>query len=541
MTASRRRCRTLAVGAVAAGAAVTTATCVLLRIGLLPLGIVGQWTWPLRSQPLTIQPATVAGFVVVIGAAWYVLHLVRSPQPPKRDQTALGVLICCLAAFGLMMGLYQAEPHPYLRAAQAACATHALPYYEHAMATSNLGDLMRGYGDFDGRMGLPDRLRTHPPGPVVYFYHARALVLGSPALLEFGGGLMRSDGVPPEHAPALLVGYTTLPLSGNDMVAGLLTALLLTLTGCAIPALLALTARAIVTSRTALLAALLAATIPSVLLFVPSINGFGVVLGLSALAAYLWALRRGSWVLGALSGLLWAATFFWSIGLLFMALPAAGVLWHLVMGRASESPSAPDDAEAPIPQSPLQLRTGAGPVAATVAALAVFSALFLVLYLALGYNAVANVAEIMRAQEQIMAGAERDRLTWLFMNIYEFALFMGPMLLLTSLAGFACALTASRCSATDEQAESCEPVSQALRYFGFGLLLAFVLLDVSGSTLGEVGRIWVFLMPLFALFAADAARHLQHRLWPWYLLPIVLAQAAYTYCLLAAIVPVQPY
>lgn len=556
--ADSRRCSSLVWASAGLGAALTVAACVLLRLGMLPLGIVGQWIWPLRQYSLAIQPATAAGFVIAVGAAVYVLHLVMPHRMPKRDQLLIGLLLCCLTAFGLMTGLFLAEPHPFVRAAQASCATHALPYYEQAMSSSSVGELLRGYGDFAHRQSLPDRLRTHPPGQVVYFYYARLALFSSPALVRIGGELLRAEGITPEQATALLTGYTARPLTGDDVVVGLLSALILTLSGCAIPALLAIVARSLADTRTALLAALLSATIPSVLLFVPSIDGLGVVLGLSALASYLWAVRRGSRALAALSGLLWAATFFWSIGLLFLALPAAGVLWYRVRSPQTDRPpydaedlsiqtSDDDGSSLPSRNSPRRA------IAITVGVLLVFVASLTVLYMASGYNAAANVAEIMRVQSHIMGEAGRDRLTWLVMNIYEFALFMGPMLLVTSLAGLGCALSRRRQvtdgdRATDgvtdgvaDGATDRAPSGRILGYFGTGLLLAFALLDISGSTRGEVGRIWVFLMPLFALFSAAATRHLPRRWWPVYIVPVVVAQAVYAYCLLATIVPVQPY
>jgi len=76
--------------------------------------------------------------------------------------------------------------------------------------------------------------------------------------------------------------------------------------------------------------------------------------------------------------------------------------------------------------------------------------------------------------------------------LYDFALLTGPVLLGLGLALLTVAVKPAR------------PGSRPLHLglWGFWGLLA--LLDLSGSVRGEVGRIWIFLMPLAALFAAAA-------------------------------------
>ncbi len=514
MIASKAQwCKPLAWLAAGLGLALTVAACVLLWLRMLSLGVAGQWLWPLRQVPVSFGLSTLAGVILVAAAAAYVIHLLRLRSPVKPDQYVLAVLLCCIAALGMMAGLYLAEDYPHARTARATVAIAALPYYGEAVLTDEVSDLLQSYGDFEGRQGLPDRLRTHPPGPVLYFVYARRVILTSPALLELGHRLLASEGIFPADSPRLTFGYTSVRMTAEDVASGLVASLFLGFLGVLTPAALFLVAMAVTEPKTALVSALLAAVIPSLLLFVPSIDGLGTVVVLCALAAFLWSLRRESYALAVLSGLLWAAAFFWSIGLLVLVLPAAAVLTYYI-------------------RRPGQRRAA---LALSAIAAGVFALTFVVLYLAAAYNPVSNIAEILRSQEQIMARAGRGRLAWTFVNLYDFGLFFGPMLAVTSLAGLACALYGSDPRGTDSQGR----LSHATGYMGIGLLAAFVLLDASGSTRGEVGRIWVFFMPLFAIYAAHLRSYVAHRWQACYLALLLAAQLATAICLFAYIIPVQ--
>ncbi len=508
-----RWCNLVAWLAAALGAVLTVAGCVLLWLRMLPLGLPGQWYWPLRQMLPHFWP-TQFGIIIVAGAAVYVTYLVRPKTAPRVAPYLFGVLTCCCAAFGMMRGLYLAEGYAHLRTAQVTSSVAALPYYGEAVMTDDVGELLRHYGDCEGRKRLPDRLRTHPPGPVLYFVCARRAILASPGLIELGRRQLALEGIAAADAPALVQGYTAVPMTAEDVIAGMVASLLLSFLGVLTPAALFLVAWAITEPKTALVSALLAAVIPSLLLFVPSIDGLGTVVVLGALGTFLWSLRRGSHALAVLSALLWAAAFFWSVGLLVLALPAAAVLvYHLRQARQ---------------------RRAALAVAGVTAG--VFVLTFALLYVAVGYNPVANTAEILVSQGQIMAAAGRDRLAWTLMNMYEFGLFLGPMLAVTSLAGLACALYGPDPRGSQAQGGA----RGAIAYLGLGLLAAFVLLDASGSTRGEVGRIWLFLMPLFAIYAAHLRHYVSERAWLWHFPPLLGAQLAIALYLFAYTIPVQP-
>ncbi len=502
MAHSDRWCNRAAWIAAGLGAALAAVACVLLAMRMLPLGIPRQWFWPLRQTPVHFGWPAALSAAVAVAAAAYVIRLLRLRSRVLPDQFVAGVLFCCLVAFGMMSGLLLAEDYPYLRTAQAACSALSLPYYGAAVAAPDARSLLADYTDPEYQRSVPQRVRTHPPGAVLYFLYARRAVLASPTLMEASHRLLAADGVLPADATLLSHGVSSVTLTGADVAAGLLAGLALTFVGVLAPAALFLVAWAIGDPRTGLLAALLAAAIPSLLLFVPSIDGLGVVMALSALAACLWALRRSSYALAVIGGLVCAAAFIWSIGLLALSLPLAAVLLSYLRDP--------------------QQRRAALLLALTIAG--TFTAALVLLYLFTGYNAAVNTLQILHVQKQIMAGAGRDRLTWTFLNLYEFAVFLGPMLALTSLAGLACVLRRGGHAG----------------YMGAGLLAALLILNASGSTRGEVGRIWVFFMPLFAVYAAHLRHFITQTSWRWYFPLLLAAQIAVTMFLFAYIIPVQP-
>jgi hypothetical protein len=98
-----------------------------------------------------------------------------------------------------------------------------------------------------------------------------------------------------------------------------------------------------------------------------------------------------------------------------------------------------------------------------------------------------NVLNIWKVAMGTHLSLGRDYLTWLFYHLYDFWVFLGIPLALFSLARIGQALWRWQQRPLDVLALS----------FAAGLLL----LDLSGSSQGEVARVWSFLMPLALLTA----------------------------------------
>lgn len=502
----------------AAGAVIAVIACELLWLRSLPLGIEGQWTWPLRDLPITLNFATFTGVIVVAGAAVYVLYLLG--QNIKSDQYAIALILCGIAALGMMSGLLMSQSLPMTATAQTTSALAVMPYYGEAIRYPAIGELLASYGDLSGYSTRADRIQTHPPGPVLYYALVRTMAHVLPGISDFGKRLISSEGVPPEQLPNLVRGYAGVEMTSDDIAIGLVASLLLCSTVALVPLGVFLLGIGLAEARYALLAALVSAVIPSLIVFVPTIEVAGAVLVLFALAASVHALKRGSLWLGAAAGILWAAAFFWSMGLLATGGGLLGaLLWYAADGK----------------------KLGRSILVAAIGACA-FVGVFALLWAAGGYSVVDNVREMMAVQKAIMAHLNRSMNAWIFMNLYEFVLFMGPALVMTCAAGLWMSIKAGakRECGSGIDCPICRVLGggELLRAFGLGLLGIFLLLDLSGATRGEVGRIWVFFMPIFALFAAQAIEAVP-RQWRWaYVAVLLVAQLSVAMCIFAYIVPV---
>jgi hypothetical protein len=105
--------------------------------------------------------------------------------------------------------------------------------------------------------------------------------------------------------------------------------------------------------------------------------------------------------------------------------------------------------------------------------------------------------------------------TWVVWNVVDFVLFLGPGL---ALAWLARTRAEARAARPGLAAEPHGPPIEAP--FGIALLVALVVLDVSGRILGETGRIWMFLMPLAVAAVALGTRGRSDR----ELVPLAVAQ-----------------
>jgi hypothetical protein len=149
---------------------------------------------------------------------------------------------------------------------------------------------------------------------------------------------------------------------------------------------------------------------------------------------------------------------------------------------------------------------------------------FMLLYLIGGYSVLGNVRLMVSWQTVDIAHSQRDYLTWLPGNLYDTMLFMGPALLLTA------------CAALPLIGKLKPPA----RHYLVGAFVALLLVWLSGSTLGEVGRIWLFLMALLVPGAACALAELDLRTTRPVLVLLTLSQAALIVLLHCRLVLVHP-
>lgn len=491
----------LAVGI--AAVLLTGVVAVLLHLVLLPRGT-AEWSWRLHSPLLPWEAFAGLALLAAFLASLLTCEWVRAPLPPSRRACVLLLVAMILLGTVIFSGLALQDPAFPVSAPLVVLSDLATGYYTAAVHLTGPAEAFTEHCSRAEDTAQPDRVRTHPPGPILLMMALREIVLRHAAWLPRIEDFFRSRyGLQAEDLARLARGGTQAELSPAEALIAVPIAWLLTW----LPVLIVLPVYGLGTvlgdRRIGLAAALLALTLPSLLCFVPGIDGLGAVIALTAL--YLWAaaLRSGHWWLYGLAGVGAAVALLWSFGY------AALLLIALLLTRRSR-----DRADWPH-------RLGYG----FFFSLAGFALIYGILDASWSYNLWGAFTASMSAQQEIMLREGRGYLEWLLLNPYAFALFLGPALLLIFLTG----LTLR------------DLYHGPLGNLTKGLLLTLALLLLLGTTRGEVERIWVFLMPLAGLPAAAWLSRLPRPLQLWLPTLLILAQVAFALFLTSEFALVTPF
>ncbi len=480
----------------------------LLWQDCLPLGIPGQWVW--LRRPVAAYPGLAAAVAIVaaLGAAVLVLAVLRSHRQPTRSVAAILLAVIFIASLLGMVGLTASEPDFWAGAALGIISDTSMGYYGQALSLSGVSDAFFYHSARVASSRLPDRVRTHPPGPIIFFYLLRQWLECVPGVINWSETALAQRDISPPQFYEIARGLTEAPITRRDAALALPIAFILTILG----ALVVLPTYGIATiafdRRTGLTAALLAGTVPSLLHFVPSIDGVGAALALTYLWLWMLAVRRAEVWLYILAALGATVMLLWSFGyvmLLLLAVIVAIPVWGQVY---------PDKLSR-------HLRGVAWGIL-------VFAAVHQLLSSGLEYNILTAFPASVAVHRQILIATGRSYWLWLPMNLYDFLLFMGPALAVMSVAAIYNGLKQQRWPA----------LPQGLV---IGLLVTVAILLLSGSTRGEVGRIWVFLMPLAALPVAYYVARLSDSRFVGVAAALIGLQVCFAIVLHATLVPVYPF
>lgn len=418
-----------------------------------------EWRWP-YVIPGSIGRAwlsalVLAGYLLLAGA------LTRSPEDDlarSRRRAALTLL-----AAGLMTPLLQIAllylDHADLGLAQLFNRTVS----ELSGGFYNVGAIVTDDRDFlahfvERMPSYPVHPQRHPPGLPLLFAWARQLFDRLPALATALSEQLR---------PAQCHNLALMNLPDSAIAAAVVQMLVpLGLGIIVVP--LYLFGRAIYGRPAARRAVLLWPLLPSIALWATRWNQLYALITLLVFLSFAWGLaRRRLWPL-FVAGLIMALGTFLSLGnaVLGLFLGLYALVW--LLDRAERPPFT-------------WLLAGAALFAGGIALF------WLALWLGYGLNPVA----LWRTALSTHLGLGRNYVSWLFYHLYDFLVFLGIPLAVFGAARFARAGWRWRIRPRDVLALS----------FGAGLLL----LDVSGTSQGEVARVWAFLLPLALLAAAPRA------------------------------------
>jgi hypothetical protein len=432
-----------------------------------------EWQWGLRSEPAGPWLPAALGATIVLG----LIAACASPAAGRRPRLTAAVLLAAgaLAGFGLQIALAAALPGGALQILLSRAASRTITSYHAVAISEDARDPSTFLAHHEEHLAdyrtTAKHAATHPPGPVLFYRAALGACRASRWLTDT---LLGQAGVPDrDFAP---------PNTRAARAAALLGALALGL-------LAALTVFPVASLAETLglgpLAAaqvgLLYVLLPGPALMVPSFDA-ALALPIAAVAALLAsAIATGSHVVpkAVCAGILAALALFTSYGAaVFLAIGGLAALALAPSRRAAVRDGLP----------------ALGLAAGTAVLLTAATTL-------LGHHPIASARTALAIHREVYT-TPRSYALWLAFNPLDLAVFLGAPLAALGLVR----LASVREAAVDPG-----------RRFALALAVALAALIASGITRGEVGRIWIPLMPLLlvAILAApdgaNQARDPAHR------------------------------
>ena len=456
--------------------------------GPAPMNV--EWRWPRYAKPPYGRLwLPLLALLLYLGVYIWMERQDADHISRRRQAALLAVLV--VAALAVQGGvLYLARPDVAALLFERNASPLADGYYTAALTVDDLGDFLRTY---PLRMPtfLSDHPRTHPPGfPLLHWAVGHTLGRWPPL----------RTWVRWHACPTLRVNGLTADQMTSVLVVGLAIPLLSAL---ALLPVYALARRHGV--RAGLRAAALLALVPAFTRFAPPVDQlFPVLAGLILWAVVAgWERRRPGWLF--VSGVLLSLATFFSLGL------AALALWLSLYAIVRWLAGSPGWTWRRLAVAGLAFGLGA-------------ASLWLICWLAFDLDPLA-VARTGMAQHFDVVTRQRVYRLWVGYNLYDFVAFLGlPLALLF----FGRVLT-GLWHAAGRRWHKVDAMAAATA-------LTILILNVSGTSRGEVARLWLFLAPPVVLAAVLALE--DRRLFST--LAVLQAASLLVFGLFLDVVPIVP-
>ncbi|MCP4359313.1 MAG: hypothetical protein GY796_14970 [Chloroflexi bacterium] len=427
-----------------------------------------EWYWPylLRPYSLWLKPALAA--LLMWGMAGWWLRLPRNGRVHK-----ISLLLLAVASFLLQLSLMRADnSHIRDEGINRVYSNLSSGFFQPAAELDDLGTALQNYPAL-----MPDfpseHAQTHPPGLIIANWLTIAFFERFPTLANWLSG------------PAVAARCIDLWLLDRSTAvsAALLVWSIIPLLAAALTIFPAYwLAQAMLANTAVKLATLLIATLPTLLLFAPKSVQLYAPLTLLIFLTFYRGLQAWSWRWFFLSGLLFSLATFLSLGnvalglllLVYALLQVASSKWQVA---SSKSP------HHPIPSSPRHL------VPLSVFALGAIS-IWLLVWWSWGITPWA-IAQVGLGRHYELVTNLRRYDWWVIWNLVDVLVFAGWIVLV----GFTAVLlqTIHRLG---------RKMLAPVHLLALSTAVLILTLNLSGSARGEVGRIWLFFMPLMGIVAA---------------------------------------
>jgi hypothetical protein len=441
-------------------AAATAAFGLALAKGWQP-GIPGEWVWRRNDLPAHLWwPLTIGLALAALSALLCRRGLWESMTCARRIISLAGLI---LLVFAFQLALLNAVGIPWVAPGACIISPNTTTYFSVSLGVRSPADWIARYPDL--LPALPYHAATHPPGLVLFFWLARKAAAVAPL-----------DGPSPVlDVLVALADKLGMTLTASDALAAIVSAALIALIGASGLVPLYLLTRSLANEHTAICATCLAGSMPGLLLLGASPDLIVMTLAIAALCRG-YSGYRGSAVSGLLAGVIAAAGLFLSLAFALVVVWAAFWL-ALGIARSPDRPGAVRRA----------LRTA-------ILSVVSFGVVYLALYFIWGYRPIATTVQALSAHRGVITvEAARTYWKWVLMNPVECAIFAG-IPLVAGAFWFLPHLRRHR--------------NARLASFLTVWLVLCVLINLSGTVRGEVGRIWLLLLwpPAVAAGAFVASR-----------------------------------
>ncbi len=425
-----------------------------------------EWYWPHTLRPLfRWWPSIIVAALFWLVAAWWL-----SPQKSDRRRNLIALIALFIASILLQLALIYADrPDIAAELVDRTLSNQASGFFEPAAEIESMSEVLRNYPQQMPQFAS-EHAQTHPPGLIFAHWLTIKGLSYWPTFSEYIAQSVRPLRCtdlwlldrPPQVAAGLAV-WSLLPI----LAAALIVAPAFGL------------AQLLLHGRAQRLAAILVAAVPALLLFAPKSVQIYALLAVILLWIFSGALvRRSLWrMLGA--GILLSLMTTLSLG--NAALYPILVLYALLLNHLTSS-TENDIGFQSYKWSTLLLHL----FLFTMAAIS----LWLLNWALWGIPPWA-IARVGLAQHYELVTRLRRYDWWLTWNLLDWLIFSGWPMALGFLASLILALK------TWHQKQQL-PVD----ILALCLALFILILDISGSARGEVGRIWLFFMPLLAFPSA---------------------------------------
>lgn len=416
-----------------------------------------QWAYTNQGTPASIGIAFLIGFAVIVLYYFFSKRIKIS----FRNEIIFLVLVVILNIL-FLLSIINITEGGLTNVYGIIHSPNAAGYFTEASKLKFPSSLLSNYSK--KMHALAQHARNHPPGAILVSWKINNLLLGYNKFNEYISNKFMKDNA-----------HVSLGLLTARKRAGLfIWSIIVTLLTALTPIAIYLFSRFMYGYKNAMLASALWLLIPSPLLFYSNLDSVYALFSILIIYFFYRSLFSENILWLLLAGIVLSISLFFTYAFLFFILLFFIVYLFMLLTKKITIPS--------LTKKGLLI---------LIPVLIFYS----VLFLKYNFNCIQTFLEI----KNFVTGdlmTFRPYFTWIFFNILEFIEFLGiPIIFLFAKKAYD--LTKSK--------------TNTKKIFLLSYLVVMLFFNFSGTALGEVARVWIFLMPVFVIFAGKKLTELKNK------------------------------